>query len=374
MDPHRQRDGASRGRCQAAAPGGGPPPGGPPPGGGPPGAGAPFPRGPKPPPIRRCSRWHSMHEPESRLLAAMASSLLLPRAAFSRSVAEAFKAVVSLVHDSLLPRGGSYVPSSVARLAYSPACFSMVGQSGWADSRPVLMALVSPCGRRSSILTMTLRMGDRRPPGPPPGPPGPAGAPAPIPPGPGGLMGSPGGGPPGAGPAGVPGGGTLLTLAAACSLSVESQPAQMSSPAATTIEPPGHRRLLLDMKSKPFPCENGPQTRRSDDEPAGSARRSWRRDGRHRLPAGAACVQGRERTNCEPGDMADPGRPAAGWRGGLPARPATWIGRRTEDRSDPSTPGRRRDTLSSVCTRVSGGLDERPPGADGRRGIPDRRG
>lgn len=111
------------------------------------------------------------------------------------------------------------------------------------------MVLVSPCGRRSSIFTMMLWMGDRRPPpGPRPGP-SRAGAPGPGRPNGGGPLGSPGVGCPGAGPADALVGGTLMTFAAACSLLVESQPAQKSVPAATTREPPRHRRLLLTMES-----------------------------------------------------------------------------------------------------------------------------
>ena len=90
-------------------------------------------------------------------------------------VADPANAKVRFAQESLLPLGGSSLPSSAARLAYSLDCFWSVGQSGESELSPLPMALFKADGPRSSLAMIAL-IGEDLPP-----PPGPRGAVSPGP-------------------------------------------------------------------------------------------------------------------------------------------------------------------------------------------------
>src|SRR5207237_1155555 len=70
-----------------------------------------------------CALWQFMHIPVSFLWSAAAVSLSFLPAAASRSLAVSRYAVVSFIHDSFSPLGGSFLPSAVPRSTRSLVSF-----------------------------------------------------------------------------------------------------------------------------------------------------------------------------------------------------------------------------------------------------------
>src|SRR5262245_40696257 len=129
-----------------------------------------------------------MHDPARVLWASSAASRSLARTALFRASADDANAVVSFDHESLFPRGGSFLPMSPARRAYSLDCGVIVSHAGGSASSSLPMTGVSEAGPFVSLPMICLTVGEspsgpvsagapRPGPGPPrfaigPGPPG----------------------------------------------------------------------------------------------------------------------------------------------------------------------------------------------------------